>query len=236
MKVLQLNKRKIFLLWLPWAVLCFFTWSFLSHIVSPLADKVILIDAGHGGIDPGANRPGVLEKDINLSVALLLRDALHQQGARVVLSREIDMDLSSNCDDDKIKSRYKRDLNARLELVEEADVDIFISIHANSNSSSKRKGADSFYYADSVASEALANAIQIELQKITTAAHKAKPANYFVLRKNKVPATLIELGYITNADERKLLQSAEHQQKLADAIAKGICEYFRTSSIMKWRM
>jgi hypothetical protein len=83
----------------------FITWAYMSLSSSSLSGKVILIDAGHGGIDPGANRPGVREKDINLLVALLTRDALHHYGAHVVLTRESDVDLSDQCDNDQLKSR-----------------------------------------------------------------------------------------------------------------------------------
>jgi N-acetylmuramoyl-L-alanine amidase len=194
-----------------------------------LEGKIIIVDAGHGGIDPGGNRPGVREKDINLSVALALKEILHNQGAKVILSREQDVDLSNQCDNNKLKARYRRDLAARIELAEESDADLFVSIHANTSDNPRRHGAESFYHAKSAPGKALATAIQAELRASVSALSDAQPADYFVLRRNKIPAALIELGYITNKEECAQLQSPGYQQKLVQAIAAGICRYYRTS-------
>lgn len=197
---------------------------------SRLAGKIIIIDAGHGGIDPGANRPGILEKDINLAVALYIKNILNSHGAKVILSRESDVDLSDQCDNTKVRGRYHKDLAARLELVEKSDADLFVSIHANSNGNAKRRGAECFYSAKSAPGKVLANTIQAELHTTVNANEKANPGNYFVLRRNKVPAVLIEAGYITNREERTLLMSSDYQQKLASAIASGIIKYYQTHS------
>ncbi|MEG6586870.1 N-acetylmuramoyl-L-alanine amidase family protein [Dendrosporobacter sp. 1207_IL3150] len=191
-----------------------------------LTNKVIIIDAGHGGIDPGANRQGLNEKDINLAIALLLKEKLNAQGAKIILSRETDTELSKYCDEPKVKGRYNRDLAARLEMVDESDADMYISIHANVSTNPRRRGPECFYYAKSQSGKLLATAIQQELGRITTAQPNAHPGDYFVLRRNKVAAALVEVGYITNPEERTLLQSAEYQNKLADAIVKGIQTYY----------
>lgn len=202
--------------------------SLLTHEpILQLANKIIIVDAGHGGVDTGANRPGILEKNINLAVALQLKTILNQYGAKVVLSRQEDIELSSECDDERVRGRYHRDLAARIELVEESDADIFISIHANAVGNAKRHGAEVFYYAKSEQGKLLANTIQTELHKITHTPATASPGNYFVLRRNKIPAALIEIGYITNSDERRLLQTADYQNKLAETIALGICNYYQ---------
>ncbi|WP_094606314.1 Germination-specific N-acetylmuramoyl-L-alanine amidase [Sporomusa silvacetica DSM 10669] len=190
-----------------------------------LTGKVIVVDAGHGGIDPGANRPNVLEKNINLAVALQLKEMLNKYGAKVVLSRQTDTELSSECDNGKVRGRYHRDLAARVEMVEESDADLFISIHANAVPNAKQHGAEVFYYKKSESSKTLAEAIQNELCLVTQAKHTVKTADYFVLRRNKIPAALIEVGFITNMQERALLQTPEYQLKLAEAIAKGIYTY-----------
>jgi len=202
--------------------------SLYTHEVThKLADKIIVVDAGHGGIDTGANRPGVLEKDINLAVALELKNTLNQYGAKVALSRQTDIELSTECDNEKVRGRYHRDLMARVELAEESDADIFVSIHSNAVVNTKRHGAEVFYYGKSEAGKVLATTIQTELHKITTTPSTASAADYFVLRKNKIPAVLIEIGYITNPDERRLLQTADYQKKLAESIAAGICNYYQ---------
>ncbi len=196
------------------------------HVPQPLAGKIIIVDAGHGGVDSGANRPGIREKDINLAITLQLKEALNQYGAKVILSRDSDIELSKLCDNPLVKGRYHRDLAARLEFVEESDADLYISIHANTSTDGRRRGPESFYYAKSPYSKALANTIQTSLAQLTHAQATANPGDYFVLRRNKVPAALIEVGYLSNTAERTLLQSASYQQQLAQAIAQGICIFY----------
>lgn len=227
MVMFQISKRRFIICLLPVFLLLSILGSYTVVNTNPLTGKIILVDAGHGGIDPGGNRPGINEKDINLAVALQLKEILNNYGAKVVLSRESDQELSDQCDNEKVKGRYRRDLAARLEMAEESDADLFISIHANTNNNSKRRGAEAFYDKKSDKGKALAAAVQTELLKVTPAAAKAAPGDYFVLRRNRIPATLIEIGYITNNDERTLLQSQEHQRKLADAIAQGVYNYYR---------
>lgn len=226
MVVLQMSKRRFVLCLLPVFLLLGVLGSYTIVNNTPLAGKVILVDAGHGGIDPGGNRPGIKEKDINLAVAMQLKGVLNRYGAKVVLSREADQDLSEQCDNEKVKGRYRRDLAARLEMAEESDADLFISIHANTSADVKRRGAEAFYDRKSDTGKALASTIQTELLKVTPSAAKAAPGDFFLLRRNKIPATLIEIGYITNPQEKLLLQSQEHQQKLAEAIGQGIYNYF----------
>lgn len=225
MRILYIGKRHFFLLLLPVILLLYPLYTY--NAAHKLTGKVIVVDAGHGGIDPGANRPGVREKDINLMVALQLKEVLNQYGAKVALSRQTDIELSTECDSEEVKGRYHRDLMARVEMVEESDADAFISIHANAVTSGKRHGAEVFYYAKSESGKALANSIQTELRKITQAPPTPSAAGYFVLRRNKIPAALIEVGYITNKDERLLLQAPEYQRKLAEAIAAGINNFYQ---------
>lgn len=223
MRVLCITKHRFIIFLLPVILLSTLYAHNISH---KLTGKVIIVDAGHGGIDPGANRPGVLEKDINLAIALNLKDILNQYGAKVVLSRQTDVELSGECDNEKVRGRYHRDLAARVEMVEESDADLFISIHANAVANAKRHGAEVFYYVKSDASKTLAHSIQSELCKVTQATRITKPADYFVLRRNKIPAALIEVGYITNMAERVALQTPEYQKILAEAIATGIHNYY----------
>ncbi|HWR45987.1 N-acetylmuramoyl-L-alanine amidase [Sporomusa sp.] len=225
MRILYIGKRHFSLFLIPTMLLLSTLYAHnATHIIT---DKVVVVDAGHGGIDPGANRPGVLEKDINLAVALQLKDVLNQYGAKVVLSRQLDVELSTECDNEKVRGRYHRDLMARVEMVEESDADLFISVHANAVTNAKRHGAEVFYYNKSEKGKALANSIQAELCNVTETSRTAKDADYFVLRRNKIPAVLIEVGYITNMEERQQLQSPEYQRKLAEAIAKGVYTFYQ---------
>lgn len=226
MKIFCSVKSHFILYLLPILLTISSIYAFDTVSVNRLANRVILVDAGHGGIDSGAVRPGVFEKDINLAVALQLKDLFNQQGAKVILSRQTDKDLSGECDDEKVRGRYRRDLMARVELVEESDADLFISIHANAVKDVKRHGAEVFYHDKSEAGKALAKSIQTELCNITGVSHDIQKADYFVLRRNKIPAVLIELGYITNMEECQLLLTTDYQRRLAEAIAKGVYKYY----------
>lgn len=225
MRMLYFSKRHFILSLLP--VMLLLSTLYAYDVTHKLASKVIVVDAGHGGIDPGANRPGVLEKDINLAIVLALKDVLNQNGAKVVLSRQTDVELSPECDNDKVRGRYHRDLTARVEMAEESDADLFISIHANAVANPRRHGAEVFFSAKSEPGKSLANFIQIELCNVTQTSRTAKVADYFVLRRNKIPAVLVEVGYITNMEERLLLQTPEYQKRLAEAIAKGIYQFLQ---------
>ncbi len=227
MKVYFIAKRYFGLVILPVMVLSCFA---LANLVSEqsLAGKILVIDAGHGGIDPGANRPGVLEKNINLAIALQVRDVLKDREAKVILTRDTDTDLSNECDNDKVRGRYHRDLNARLEAIQESDADLFVSIHANASSKSGRRGIECYYNDRSEAGKLLALTIQEQLSSLAPISQAAEPGDFFVLHRNKVPAVLIEVGFITNPEERVLLQSPEYQRKLAAAIARGVEKYYQS--------
>lgn len=192
-----------------------------------LNGKVIIVDAGHGGIDSGANRPGAVEKDINLAVTLQVKSCLNDRGAKVVLTRESDVDLSELCDDENVRGRYRRDLNARLEMVDESDADIFVSLHANASKNPSRRGSQCYYAVKSELGKRLAASIEEELRTVVAVNQPYTSADFFVLRRNRVPAVLIEMGFITNPDELALLNSPEYQRKLGEAIAKGIENYYR---------
>jgi N-acetylmuramoyl-L-alanine amidase len=210
-----------------WLVLCCFALVLVSG--QSLAGKIVVIDAGHGGIDSGANRPGAIEKQINLAVALKVRDRLKEFGAKVILTRDTDVELSDLCDNEKVRGRYSRDLNARLEMVEESDADLFVSIHANASADPKRRGVECYYAGQAEAGKRLALAIQEQLRIVAPVSQAARPADYFVIRRNKVPAALIEVGFITHAQELALLQTPEYQTALAAAIASGIDCYCKAT-------
>lgn len=225
MGVLYVGKRRFIYFLLPTMMLA--STLYTHNAASNIHEKIIIVDAGHGGIDSGANRTGIFEKNINLAVSLQLKEALHQYGAKTVLSRQTDIELSPECDNEKIRGRYHRDLAARVELAEESDANLFISIHANAVANARRHGAEVFFSAKSKESKALANYIQAELCKVTQTNYTAAAADYFVLRRNTIPAVLIEVGYITNLNERELLKTPEYQAKIAEAIARGIYQFYQ---------
>ena len=170
----------------------------------------IVLDAGHGGDQPGCVINGAAEKDITLSIVLLLQEKLESEGAAVVLTRSTDYDVS---------------LPDRSAIANSAGANYFISIHCNSyEDDSSVKGFECYYY-QSAESENLAETITSEADSHSISTRKVKEENYAVLRETAIPAVLIEVGFLTNAEERGKLLSQEYQELLAEAIASGILNY-----------
>ena len=186
----------------------------------PLTGKTILVDAGHGGNDGGARCKDSKkwEKELNLQVAKAVRSALESAGAAVVMTREEDMQYSAN---------KREDLTARLALAKEQEADMVLSIHMNEYRSRKESGPQVFYRAGQEQSRLLAGALQEAL--ITGLSPKkervAMAGDYFILSLD-VPSVLVECGFISNAEEEKMLLDEEYQQRLAQAIRAGVEEYF----------
>lgn len=193
----------------------------------PLAGKIIILDPGHGGPDPGANKGDNLEKDIALNISLQLRHYLQQQGALVIMTRETDVDLASS--GTKGYSRRKvEDLKKRLKIINESEADFFASIHLNAIPSGRWRGAQTFYSSHFEESERGAKLIQDELRKdLENTDRKAKAINgIYILKHSKKPGVLVEVGFLSNHEENKLLKSEEYQQKIAESLYRGILRYF----------
>lgn len=205
---------------------------FALGAVNPLAGRKIVIDPGHGGIDGGANDRDFLEKDINLAVAKKLHQELSKSGAIVTLTRKEDTALDQLSSDDS--SRHRRDLNARVAIIEKDQPDIFLSIHVNAN---RHKPASSgsmvFYNKQVLNTEALADAIQTRLNKVTEKhglkKHQQQPAGYFLLKNTTHTGAIIELGFMTNQRDKKLLKQGQYQSELTRGIVEGLKEYFSTA-------
>jgi len=186
------------------------------------AKGIILIDPGHGGMDGGAKGDsGTLEKDINLTISHKLKERLENDGYKVYLTREDDLELA------KGKSS---DLELRCKMKRETNCDVFVSIHQNKFRMEKCFGAQ-VWYADNAKSGKVATLIQESLkEKIDDNNNRlAKPAKqqYKILRDKYDGASIIvECGFISNHKEEKLLNSEEHQDKIVDGIACGLDKYF----------
>ncbi|ANB59643.1 N-acetylmuramoyl-L-alanine amidase CwlD [Anoxybacteroides amylolyticum] len=193
----------------------------------PLSGRIIILDPGHGGPDGGAVGEDVLEKEVALRVAVKLRDYLQQQGALVLLTREDDYDLAKK--DTKGYSRRKvEDLKKRVQLINQSEADLFISIHLNAIPSPRWRGAQTFYYGSLIENERLAKFIQAELRRnLENTDRSAKVINtVYLLKYAKKPGALVEVGFLSNEEERELLASDHYQTKLAAAIYKGVLRYF----------
>ena len=184
-----------------------------------LTGKTIVVDAGHGGTDPGVvGASGVPEKEITLAVAKRLRDLLEQGGARVVMTREKDRGLGDSKRDD---------LAARVDLANKSGADIFVSIHANSFPEPDEDGAQTFSQPGCVESRKLAHAIQAEIVRLLrNTVRVPKEVDYFLNRQTKMPSCIVEIGFVTCPREERLLLDPVYQGQMAFAIYAGIVKYF----------
>ncbi|MCL6560182.1 MAG: N-acetylmuramoyl-L-alanine amidase [Firmicutes bacterium] len=193
--------------------------------------KLIVIDPGHGGEDPGAlGTTGVHEKDIVLEVAKKLADILRQSGAGVALTRESDRDLSDP-DARNLYTAKLQDLNRRVAIANDRKADLFISVHVNSFPDTREDGAQTFSQPGSQESRRLAVAIQYELNRfLANPGREAKQVDYFACRMTKMPSAIVEIGFISNPREERLMLDPVYQSKTAWAIYAGIVRYFAQSA------
>lgn len=202
-------------------------WQGSKAVITSTNDKyVVMIDAGHGGYDPGAIADQeIYEKEINLQIAKKVRDFLNPSGVTTLLTREEDEDYVP----EGIKGRKAKkqiDLNYRISKATEVKADIFVSIHVNSTVTGKNSGAETFYHFSSAESKDLAVNIQQELIKISGMNRRiAKPGNFYIIKNTSMPAVIVEVGYLSNINERKKLQESWYQEQVARAIAKGIANF-----------
>ena len=192
----------------------------------------LLIDPGHGGYDGGARcrDSGVWEKSLNLAVALEVEAALRRQGAAVVMTRREDVDL---CEADRPANLTKKrqDMQNRIALAQENQVDMVLSIHMNEYRARGESGPQVFYREGCDPGRLLAGCIQTSLISYLQPKKErtAMAGDYFILQL-EVPSVLVECGFISNPQEEQLLLSPDYQSQLAEAIAKGVTEYCQLSN------
>lgn len=192
----------------------------------PLSGKVIVLDAGHGGPDGGAvSKQGLIEKDVNLAIALYLRDYLQQAGAVVYMTREGDYDLAGK-DTKGYSKRKMEDLKQRAKMIENSNADLFLSIHLNSFPG-RWSGAQTFYYPNHPDNKTLAVFIQEEIKRnLENTDRVAKTVNHvYLLKAVKMPAALVEVGFLSHPEESQLLRDEGYQRKVAAAVYKGMLRY-----------
>ncbi|MCG1011088.1 N-acetylmuramoyl-L-alanine amidase [Tepidanaerobacter sp. GT38] len=181
-----------------------------SSSLLPLSNKLIVIDPGHGGSDPGAIVGSVKEKDLNLDIALKLKSLLESNGAKVFMTRE----------DDTFVNLY-----ARAGMANEINADLFISIHHNSATSSAT-GTETLYYPDPQ-KKLLAQALQKAIVSHTGFHNRGivERPGIVVTRETKMPSALVEVGFLTNSNDLALIVTDEFKQKVAQGILQGIVDY-----------
>jgi len=191
-----------------------------------LANQLIVIDPGHGGFDPGAWRGELMEKNITLSISKKLQQHLSQAGAIVVMLREEDKDLAGEQFKGSLKERKRQDLKARVDEANRLKADLYISIHTNADPSPRWFGAQTFYNARSEESKIMAECVQDELTRILgNTKRKAKPGSYYIIDKTKMPAVIVEVGFLSHPTEAKLLNDPAYQNKVAYAVFSGVVNY-----------
>jgi len=185
----------------------------------------IVIDAGHGGDDPGKiGINGEKEKKLNLAIAKKLQKILEKKGYRIVLTRDSNKGLYHRT----AHNKKVEDMKKRCEIINKEKPVFTISIHQNSYPEEYVKGAQVFYYGQSQEGKELAEVLQKSLvAELDKENHRTAKANesYYLLKKTKTPTVIVECGFLSNRQEAELLSDAEYQQKVAVAISKGIENY-----------
>lgn len=190
--------------------------------LSNVKNKIITIDPGHGGSDSGAIGPnGYTEKEGAFAISQKVASILNQSGAKVVMTRDSDVDVYGP------NASARNELQARVDVGNNANSDIFVSIHCNAFVNPAANGTQTFYYGSSYQGQRLAQSIQEKMIEANGLRDRGiSTCNFYVVKHSYMPAVLIETAFITNYDEEALLSDDEWQTIMAKAIAEGINEYF----------
>ncbi len=199
--------------------ICTFAFINVKSYDNPLKGRMIYIDVGHGGVDSGTKYKDLLEKDLNLEIGYELMGELENAGAKVYMTRYGDYDLSTN----NAYFRKRSDLANRAKIINDSNCDMFISLHLNATTSSKWSGVQVFYDDVNLANEKIATYLQASLG----GERKQMELNgHYMYERVKVPGVLIELGFLSNANDRAKLQDATERIKMVRKIVKGIVKYY----------
>lgn len=193
----------------------------------PLSGKTIVIDPGHGGPDGGAvAKDDTTEKEIALAVSKKLQTYLQQSGAMVYLTREADYDLAAE-DTKGLSKRKSEDIRKRLDLIHDKQADFFVSVHLNSIPSERWSGAQTFYNPNDKDGHHLAKMIQTEIiDNLDNTTRTALAMNtIYLLKHAEVPGALVEIGFLSNDQEREQLKQESYQEQMAASIYEGMLRY-----------
>ncbi|GIW73008.1 MAG: hypothetical protein KatS3mg102_2550 [Planctomycetota bacterium] len=191
------------------------------HRPSRRAGAVIALDPGHGGKFDGARGHGLVEKDVNLAIVRHLQQVLEQRGYRVVLTRSEDRELNDN---------LNADLDARVAVANGARAQVFVSVHANYAADCTVAGFEVFHHGGSAESGALARAIHAALARgLEEEDRGVKTAGFRVVRRARMPAVLVEVGFLSHAPTARRLATEAYRRRLAEAIAEGIEDFLERS-------
>lgn len=201
---------------------------------SPIKGIIVALDPGHGGIDSGTHYEAILlEKEIVLEVGLELRRLLEQAGAQVMITRVKDEELSYHFPDSGL-ARHRRDIRGRVKLINSSQADLLISLHVNSIHDPTVRGPIAFYSAGNPESKRLAAAVHNALNPLFST--DAKPGQlvhqdpqessaYYLLNETAMPGIILEIGFMTNTDDRRMLEKGSSRHEIARAIFLGVLDY-----------
>ena len=190
----------------------------VEQAVKILEGRLIVIDAGHGGFDPGAiGVDGTYESELNLEIAKSLKTELESYGAQIIMTRS---------DGNALADSKQTDMAERRRIIEESGSDIVISIHMNSHEDSSISGPLVLFMPNSENGKKLADTVQESLNDELAAEGMARSDNLYILRSGNQPCILIECGYISNASEESMLKRQDYQLKVVKSICEGIEKYF----------
>lgn len=203
--------------------------QYISTVSLPASGKTVVIDAGHGVPDEGAQSSnGTTEAETNLKIALKLQNLLEQSGCTVILTRS-DENAIYDIDSKTLKQKKISDIKNRVKIGNESSADIFVSIHLNKIPQSQYDGWQTFYKEGSEDGARLAKTIQENLNKTIQKENNRKAKTIdkvYIIKYVEIPTTIVECGFLSNPDEEKLLLEDEYQNKLAWGIYNGIIDYF----------
>ena len=190
----------------------------------PLFGRTFYIDAGHGGLDPGSIYKDIYEKDINLDICFAIKEQLESLGATVYMTRYGDYDLSYM----RTGARKRSDLNNRAKIINDSGADMYISIHLNSVSSTTWHGAQVFYDDVNSKNVEIAKLFQAYFKKNLNTKREVKEIKTMLLnRKITIPGVLIEIGFLSNANDRYLLRQKWYHKRIAKNISDVLINYYK---------
>ncbi|HEY5583510.1 MAG TPA: N-acetylmuramoyl-L-alanine amidase [Ruminiclostridium sp.] len=200
-----------------------------------VAVKTVILDAGHGGEDPGAvsDYSGLKEKDVNLAIVMMIKTLLEKDNYNVILTRDADQ-LVYTTETKNILQKRKEDLTRRKKIMDESSADIVVSIHLNKFPQAQYHGAQVFFPPNSPDSQKLANELQnsvrLNVDNANDRASLVKKDPIMILKNLKTTTVVVECGFLSNSDEEKKLATEDYQNKLAAAIKGGVDNYFKTNN------
>lgn len=201
----------------------------VATVALPVNNKVIVIDAGHGVPDEGAQSSnGTTEAESNLKIALKVQNLLEQSGATVILTRS-DENAIYDLDSNTLKQKKISDIHNRVKIGNESSADIFVSIHLNKIPQSQYDGWQTFYKSGNEQGKKLSESIQVSLNESIEKENKrvAKTIdNVYIVKHVEIPTTIVECGFLSNPEEEKKLLEDDYQNRLAWGIYNGIINYF----------